>query len=227
MCCVVRVPPVYLATLVSVGSIKLVTLVYLYHVNRWGTHKQLSIAKLDFVQVCWLSLNFYNNTLRKFYKFSDSRQTWTSPTLQSVDCPISRQYHRPQMRKRVSYPKVQVYPESLGQCIKYTFYKFLPPPPTIITTNWNWLEIKLNKVNIFNWWVQRIRNFKRRREKAIIPGSQNLACLARLYTWYSQACKLNGMIEHSLSDRACVAWFKYHIGYLATLVPVGSMHRAW
>ena len=43
-----------------------VTLVYLYHVNRWDTHKKLSIAKLDFVQVCGLSLNFYNNTLRKF-----------------------------------------------------------------------------------------------------------------------------------------------------------------
>ena len=36
-----------------------------------------------------------------------------------------------------------------------------------------------------------------------------------------------GIIEHSLSDRACVAWFEYGIGYLATLVPVGSMHRAW
>ena len=46
---------------------KRVTLVYLYHINRWDTHKKLSIAKLDFVQVCGLSLNFYNNTLRKFY----------------------------------------------------------------------------------------------------------------------------------------------------------------
>ena len=45
-------------------------------------HKKLSIAKLDFVQVCGLSLNFYNNTLRNFYKFCDSRKTWTSPTLQ-------------------------------------------------------------------------------------------------------------------------------------------------
>ena len=86
---------------------KWVTLVYLYHVNRWDTHKKLSIAKLDFVQVCGPSLNFYNNnTLRKFYKFSDSRQTWTNPTLQSADWPISRQYHRPQMRKRVSYSEV-------------------------------------------------------------------------------------------------------------------------
>ena len=42
------------------------TLVYLYHVNRCGHHKKLSIAKLDFAQVCGLSLNFYNNTLRKF-----------------------------------------------------------------------------------------------------------------------------------------------------------------
>ena len=63
------------------------TLVYLYHINRCGHHKKLSIAKLDFVQVCGLSLNFYNNTLRKFYKFSDSRETWTSPTLQSADWP--------------------------------------------------------------------------------------------------------------------------------------------
>ena len=61
---------------------KRVTLVYLYHVNRCGTHKKLSIAKLDFVQVCGLSLNYYSNTLRKFYKFSDSRPTWASPTLQ-------------------------------------------------------------------------------------------------------------------------------------------------
>ena len=90
---------------------KWVTLMYLYHLNCWGTHKKLLIAKLDFVQVCGLSLNFYNNTLRKFYKFSNSRQTWTSPTLQSADWPISRQYHQPQMRKRVSYP--EVYPESL------------------------------------------------------------------------------------------------------------------
>ena len=58
-----------------VHIIKQVTLVYLYHVNRCGHHKKLSIAKLDFVQVCGLSLNFYNNTLRKFYKFSDSRET--------------------------------------------------------------------------------------------------------------------------------------------------------
>ena len=88
------------------GTTKRVTLVYLYHVNRCGHHKKLSIAKLDSVQVCGLSLNFYNNTLRKFYKFSDSRETWTSPTLQSADWPISRQYHRPQMRKRESYPEV-------------------------------------------------------------------------------------------------------------------------
>ena len=86
--------------------VKRVTLVYVYHVNRWDNHKKLSIAKFDFVQVCGLSLNFYNNTLCKFYKFSDSWQTWTSLTLQSVDWPISRQYHRPQMRKRASYPKV-------------------------------------------------------------------------------------------------------------------------
>ena len=30
--------------------------------------QKLSIAKLDFVQVCGLSLNFYNNTLHRFYK---------------------------------------------------------------------------------------------------------------------------------------------------------------
>ena len=34
------------------------------------------------------------------------------------------------------------------------------------------------------------------------------------------------IIEHSLSEGACVTWFEYRIGYLATLVPVGSMHRA-
>ena len=80
--------------------------IYPYHVNCWGTNNKLSITKLDFVQVCRLSLNFYNNTLRTFYKFSDSRQNWTSLTLQSADWPISRQYQRPQMRKRISYPKV-------------------------------------------------------------------------------------------------------------------------
>ena len=96
---------------VQFGDTKRVTLVYLYHVNRCGHHKKLSIAKLDFVQVCGLSLNFYKNTLRKFYKFSDSRKTWswTSPTLQSADWPISRQYHRPQVLKRVSYPEVYKY----------------------------------------------------------------------------------------------------------------------
>ena len=34
----------------------------------------------------------------------------------------------------------------------------------------------------------------------------------------------------SLSDRACVTWFEYCIGNLAclaTLVPVGSMHRLY
>ena len=41
--------------------------VYLYHINHWNTHKKFSIAKLDFIQVCRLSLslNFYINTLRK------------------------------------------------------------------------------------------------------------------------------------------------------------------
>ena len=34
------------------------------------------------------------------------------------------------------------------------------------------------------------------------------------------------IIEHSLCDRAYVAWLEYRIGYLATLAPVGSMHRA-
>ena len=57
------------------GIVKRVTLVYLDHVNRSGHHKKLSIAKLDFVQVCGLLLSFYNKTLRKFYKFSDSRET--------------------------------------------------------------------------------------------------------------------------------------------------------
>ena len=36
-----------------------------------------------------------------------------------------------------------------------------------------------------------------------------------------------GIIQHLLSDRnVCVAWFVYRIGYLAALLPVGSMHRA-
>ena len=46
--------------------IKQVTLVYLYHVNRCGHHKKMSIAKLDFVQVSGLSLNFYNNICVSF-----------------------------------------------------------------------------------------------------------------------------------------------------------------
>ena len=52
---------------------KRVTLVY-YHVNRWATNNKLSIVKLDFVQVCGLSLNFFNDTLRTFYKFKIQRQ---------------------------------------------------------------------------------------------------------------------------------------------------------
>ena len=36
------------------------TRIHLYHVKRCGHHKKLSIAKLDFVQVCGLLLNFYN-----------------------------------------------------------------------------------------------------------------------------------------------------------------------
>ena len=51
------------------------TRIPLLRINRCGHHKKLSIAKLDFVQVCGLSLSFYNNTLRKFYKFCDSRET--------------------------------------------------------------------------------------------------------------------------------------------------------
>ena len=43
---------------------------------------------------------------------------------------------------------------------------------------------------------------------------------------FSRACKLDGMIKLSLSDRACDAWFEFRIGYLATLVPVGSVLRA-
>ena len=51
--------------LLSEHNDKRVTLVYLYHVNRWDTPKLL-IAKLDFVQVCGLSLNFYNNIMVSF-----------------------------------------------------------------------------------------------------------------------------------------------------------------
>ena len=35
------------------------------------------------------------------------------------------------------------------------------------------------------------------------------------------------IIVHSLFDRACVAWMEYLIGYLATPVPVGSLHRLY
>ena len=34
------------------------------------------------------------------------------------------------------------------------------------------------------------------------------------------------IIEQLLSDRAYVVWFEYRIAYLATLGPVGLMHRA-
>ena len=67
------------------------TLVYLYHIIAVDTTKKLSIAKLDFVQVCGLSLNFYNNTLRKFYKESatvgrlDQVQLCNRPIDQSAD----------------------------------------------------------------------------------------------------------------------------------------------
>ena len=61
----------------------------------------LLIAKLDFVQVCGLSLNFYNNTLRRFYKFSDNQQTWTSPTsadnITSLKC--AKECLRPKKKK--------------------------------------------------------------------------------------------------------------------------------
>ena len=42
------------------------TLVYRYIVNRWDNGKKLLIARLDFVQVCGLSLNFCNNTYVNF-----------------------------------------------------------------------------------------------------------------------------------------------------------------
>ena len=62
-----------------------------------------------------------------------------------------------------------------------------------------------------------------------------MICLSILYKTSLQqthTTKLNwlvynvesyGLVEHSLSDRACVAWFEYRIGYLATLIPAGSM----
>ena len=49
---------------------KRVTLLHLYHVNCWDTHKKLSIAKLDFVQVCGLSLNFYNKLVLEIQRQS-------------------------------------------------------------------------------------------------------------------------------------------------------------
>ena len=54
----------------------------------------------------WISITIHRVS---FSQFSDSRKTWTSPTLQLADWPISRQYYRPQMRKRVSYPEVYYY----------------------------------------------------------------------------------------------------------------------
>ena len=46
------------------------------------THKKNVDCKVGLVQVCALSPNFYNNyTLRKFYQFSDSWQTYFSPFL--------------------------------------------------------------------------------------------------------------------------------------------------
>ena len=36
-----------------------------------------------------------------------------------------------------------------------------------------------------------------------------------------------GIIVHSLSDRACVVWFDYRIGYLATPVSIESLHRRY
>ena len=49
-----------------ISTTKRLTLVYLYHASHWDTHKKFSIAKVDFVQVRGLSLNFYNSILRKF-----------------------------------------------------------------------------------------------------------------------------------------------------------------
>ena len=65
---------------------------------------------------------------------------------------------------------------------------------TIITKNWNRIQINLNQVNILNWQhphqfspnsfrlVLRQTNKRWRREKVTTQGSQNLACLMRLYS---------------------------------------------
>ena len=58
----------------------------------WTLYKS---ADCRWISVTILYVSFTNS-------LSDSRETWTSPTLQSADWPISRQYYRPQVRQRVS-----------------------------------------------------------------------------------------------------------------------------
>ena len=74
-----------------------------------GHSHKIVVCKVGLCTSLRIVTEFLNKTLRKFYTFSDSRQTWTSLTLQSADWPISRQHHRPQMRKREFYPGVGLF----------------------------------------------------------------------------------------------------------------------
>ena len=85
-------------------------------------------------------------------------------------------------------------PVPVGSLHRLKMFFFCPKNNHIITKNWIWLQITLNKVNILNWrephqfspivfrLVLRQRNWICRREKVTTPGSQNLACLVRLYS---------------------------------------------
>ena len=75
----------------------------------------------------------------------------------------------------------------------YMFLCFLPRKKSIITKNWNRLQIRLNQVNILNWWephqfsplsstTSPTNKYKMTSGKGHNPGSQNLACLVRLYS---------------------------------------------
>ena len=89
-------------------------------------------------------------------------------------------------------------------------YMFRIQKKSIITKNWNRLQITLNQVNILNWWephqfspnsfrlVLRQTNTRWRREKVTTPGSQNLACLVRLYSGSHQWTIAEAKLESSL-----------------------------
>ena len=87
---------------------------------------------------------------------------------------------------------------------------------SLITKNWNRLQITLNQVNILNWrephqfssnsfrLVLRQTNKRWRREKVTTPGSQNLACLVRLYSggqWTIAEAKLTSSLCIGMNRR--------------------------